>query len=264
MKISQNGIDLIKRFEGCILEAYKDPVGIWTIGYGSTGHHAYGGAKITKAEAEDLLIEDLVRFEKGVLEACGTRKPTQNQFDAMVSLAFNIGNANFKKSTVARQFVAGNFLDAAEAFSLWVNARDRTTGKLVRLAGLEKRRAAEKNLFLSPDEELIRTDTRAKLDPKVERETRKGTINVPEASIIPEAPKPLTKSREIAGGIIISGGSLLETVTELRTSTEDLRANSNTKLMEKYHIPEIATTLVFLFGLFIIFKRISDRNKGIR
>lgn len=91
MKTSQNGIDLIKQFEGCRLTAYKDIVGVWTIGYGHTGSDVYSGLKITQAKAESLLKADLERFEKGVNRLDYIYDFNQNEFDALVSFSYNLG-----------------------------------------------------------------------------------------------------------------------------------------------------------------------------
>lgn len=146
MKTSSKGIALIKRFEGCELEAYKDIVGVWTIGYGHTSMagppKVEPGMKITQAEAEDILVRDLVKYETGVSKAL-TKVPMQNQFDAMISLCYNIGVAGFSKSSIVRHFNAGNVELAANSFLLWKKAG----GKVVQ--GLVNRRTAERDLFLS-------------------------------------------------------------------------------------------------------------------
>lgn len=138
--IGAEGLALIKSFEGQRLTAYKCPAGVWTIGYGSTGSHVRPGMTISEAEAEALLRQDLARFENTV--AAAVPKATQNQFDAMVSLAFNIGTAAFAQSTVARRAKAGDHKGAATAFALW----NKAGGKV--LPGLTRRRAAESALYL--------------------------------------------------------------------------------------------------------------------
>lgn len=137
------GLNIIKEFEGLRLKAYYCPAGILTIGYGSTGPHVKLGMVITEAEADALLREDLDRFEDAVHVACPLA--SQNQFDAMVSLAFNIGIANFRKSTVLRAHKAGDHMTAANAFAMWNKARVK--GVLQPLTGLTRRRAAEANLY---------------------------------------------------------------------------------------------------------------------
>lgn len=146
MKASQNCINLIKRFEGCSLTAYKCPAGVYTIGYGHT-QGVKNLDKITQKEAEELLKEDIKAFETTlnvfVLPSCTLN---QNEFDALVSLIFNIGILNFKRSTLLKKLMAHDKQGAAEQFDVWVYAKG------VKLAGLVKRRQAEKELFLKPIE----------------------------------------------------------------------------------------------------------------
>jgi lysozyme len=144
--INAAGLALIKQFEGCELNPYKCPAGVWTVGYGSTGPHVKPGITISHAEAEQLLLQDLTRFEKGVASAA--REPTDNQFAAMVSLAFNIGLANFLRSSVIREHNEGDKSAAASAFHLWNKAR--VHGVLKKLPGLARRRAEEAKLYLRP------------------------------------------------------------------------------------------------------------------
>lgn len=141
-RINSAGLDLIKSFEGLRLSAYRCPAGVWTIGYGHTGPDVKTGQHITPAEAEALLRGDLDRFESGVNSFLDAAPTTDNQFAAMVSLAFNIGLGAFQRSTVLRQHKAGNRQRAAAAFLMWVKGGGRT------LPGLVRRRTAERALYL--------------------------------------------------------------------------------------------------------------------
>ena len=143
MKTSQAGIDLIKSFEGLALKAAPCPAGIPTVGYGHTGPEVYNGLRITAEFAEDLLRQDLARFERGVERLIVGVPTTQAQFDSFVSLAFNIGLGGFQRSSVLRHHRAGNRLSAAASFLLWVKAAGRT------LPGLVRRRNAERRMYLS-------------------------------------------------------------------------------------------------------------------
>jgi lysozyme len=147
MKTSKAGIDLIKKWEGVRLTAYKCPAGIWTIGYGHTSAagapKVVAGMTITAKEAEEILTRDLLKYETAVKSAL-TRAPNQNQFDAMVSLCYNIGPGAFKKSSVAKRFNEGNVAGAAEALRMW----NKAGGKV--LQGLVNRREDERKLFLKP------------------------------------------------------------------------------------------------------------------
>ena len=145
METSAAGIDLIKRFEGLHkvngenVEAYKDPVGITTIGYGHT-RTAREGMVITKDEADRLLIKDLAWAERAVSQH--VKVPlAQNQFDACVSLCFNIGEGAFARSTLVKEINKGRYDAAPTQFMRWVYAG----GKKFR--GLERRRAAEAEMW---------------------------------------------------------------------------------------------------------------------
>ena len=146
MKPNEATITLIKSFEGCKLTAYKDIVGVWTIGYGLTtgaiqGVNVRGGMTITQAQADAYLGDVLTSFGDSILERM-TRLPTDNQFGAMLSLAYNVGVGAFSKSTCLRRFNDGDLEGAAEALT-WFN---KAGGKVVR--GLVRRREAERDLFL--------------------------------------------------------------------------------------------------------------------
>lgn len=142
--IDSAGLNLIKQWEGLLLTAYRDIAGVWTIGWGHTGG-VYKGQTITVPQAEQLLARDLATAEDFV----NARGPaTDNQFSAMVSLAFNIGLGGFLGSTVLRQHKAGNFAAAADAFLMWDKAH--VDGQLVTVQGLLDRRIDERALYLTP------------------------------------------------------------------------------------------------------------------
>lgn len=139
MHTSQKGLDLIKSFEGLRLSAYKDVVGVVTIGYGTTSGVKMGDT-ITKERAEELLRDDVKRFEDQVLRL--VKVPlTQGQFDALVSFTYNLGAANLGNSTLLRLLNAGDYKGAAAQFDRWTKAGGKE------LPGLVKRRAAERALF---------------------------------------------------------------------------------------------------------------------
>ncbi|ADM10148.1 phage related lysozyme [Parvularcula bermudensis HTCC2503] len=163
MHISGEGIELIKAFEGLRLDVYDDGVGIWTIGYGHTGaievdgkryssvaaaYDDLGPFSISEAYAEDLLREDLQVFVAGVDRALKVT-PTQSMFDALVSLAFNIGVSAFSKSTAVKRHNKRDFEGAAEAITWWNKAGGQV------LTGLVRRRSAEAALYLRDVDELL-------------------------------------------------------------------------------------------------------------
>ena len=140
MKASKNGIELIKKYEGCKLNAYLCPANVWTIGYGHT-KNVKEGDKITQEMAEQLLVNDLQQFENAVNAYC-LRALTQNQFDALISFVFNLGSVAFKASTLLKRINANQMELAALEFERW----NKAGGKV--LEGLTKRRKDEKALFL--------------------------------------------------------------------------------------------------------------------
>lgn len=150
MITSKNGRELIKQREGVRLTAYTDGAGILTIGVGHTS--AAGapvvkkGMKITEKESDAILSRDLSIFERAVNESVKV-KLNQNEFDALVSLAFNIGGAAFKKSTLLKNLNSGDRKGAADQFLVW--NKITVNGAKVSSKGLSTRREAERKQFLS-------------------------------------------------------------------------------------------------------------------
>lgn len=144
MRISADGLKLIKSFEGFREAAARLPDGRWTIGYGHV-RTAREGLTISEHDAEDLLLYDLKPVEEALC-AMLHAPVMQNQFDALVSLVFNISPAQFSQSDILRFINSGDFLAAANGFDLWRKARIH--GRLMIVDALVRRRAAEKALFL--------------------------------------------------------------------------------------------------------------------
>lgn len=140
MKTSSKGVSLIKQFEGCRLKAYKCPAGVWTIGYGHTAG-VKAGDIITQETAESYLRNDLVTYEKAVMNYDGIYHFNQNQFDALVSFTYNCGAGNLKNLT---QSGKRTIAQISEKLLLYNKAGGVT------LLGLQRRRAAEKVLFDTP------------------------------------------------------------------------------------------------------------------
>lgn len=140
MKISQNGRNLIKEFEGLRLAAYTDSVGVWTIGYGHT-KGVYSGMTITEAQANAYLDEDIKSHAYGIYNYV-TAQLNQNQFDALVSFHFNLGPYILQGSTLLSYLNNKNWTMAATEMKKYKYA-----GGVI-LAGLERRRNAEADLFL--------------------------------------------------------------------------------------------------------------------
>lgn len=142
MNLSARGLRLIQAHEGLRLDAYRCPADVPTIGYGST-RGVQMGDSITEAQATELLMADIERFEDGV-DRYVEVPLNQNQYDALVSFAFNLGVGALRDSTLLQKLNAKDYQGAADEFPRWVNAGGRE------LAGLVKRRAAERALFLEP------------------------------------------------------------------------------------------------------------------
>jgi lysozyme len=132
---------LIESFEGCRLEPYQDSVGVWTIGFGHTGDDCYAGCDpISQQQADQLLAADLKRFEDAV-NGMVADATTQQQFDAMVSFSYNLGEGALRGSTLLRKHNAADYPGAAAEFGKW----DHAGGQ--QLAGLTRRRAAESAVY---------------------------------------------------------------------------------------------------------------------
>lgn len=145
MKTSNSGVALIKGFEGKRLVAYDDGVGVWTIGFGTikypNGVRVKRGDKCTEAQAEQYLRNDLITFENALNQL--VKVPlNQNQFDALVSFTYNLGETNLRSSTMLKKLNAKDYKGAAAEFQKW----NKAGGKVMN--GLVKRRKAEMELFL--------------------------------------------------------------------------------------------------------------------
>ena len=145
MKVSNKGIELIKKYEGLILSPYKCPAGILTIGYGHTST-VKAGMCINKEMAEILLKEDLKTVEKTIKKYVGPAL-TQNQFDALASFIYNVGSGNFTRSTLLKRLNDEKYNEAADELLRWTKARQ--PGGMKELPGLVKRRKEERKLFLT-------------------------------------------------------------------------------------------------------------------
>lgn len=149
MKTSENGLNLIKSFEGCRLESYTDPAGVLTIGYGHTSG-VKKGQKITQSQADAFLKEDVGRFEKSVNALLVHYKFNQNEFDALVSFTYNLGAGNLKKLTNNNKRNKGQIADAMLLYN-------KAGGQV--LKGLVRRRQAERSLFCTPVSNAVVTPT---------------------------------------------------------------------------------------------------------
>lgn len=142
MTFSQKGLDLLKQFEGCKLDAYQDIAGIWTIGYGTAGPDIVEGLKWTQEQADERLMKDVEKFATNI-DSLVRVALNQNQFDSLVCFTYNVGLGAFQRSTLLKKVNMGSFKAAADEFLRWTIAGGKVS------KGLVNRRTAERELFLS-------------------------------------------------------------------------------------------------------------------
>ncbi|WP_273760101.1 lysozyme [Bartonella sp. ML70XJBT.G] len=188
-RISQEGLELIKQWEGLRLEAYKDTACIWTIGYGHTSHAGkplvHKGMRITKEQAEEILCEDLKQFEKSVDQSV-TVTLTDSQFAALVSFCYNVGTKAFCQSTLLKKLNQGDYESVPVELQKW----NKVGGK--RLKGLANRRAAESGLWAKGSYVCSNYQT-------VETKNRAGLFQL-------EALAPIIGSCSGFGGLLVGNG----------------------------------------------------------
>jgi lysozyme len=143
MNINSSGIKLITDFEGCKLNAYKDIVGVLTIGYGHTGPEVHEGLVISMDDAIQTLKTDMAKFED-IVNSLVTVQINENQFSALIAFTYNLGKGPLQKSTLLKLLNDGNISDAGKQILLFTKAG----GKVI--SGLIRRRRAEYNLFNTP------------------------------------------------------------------------------------------------------------------
>lgn len=216
---------VIKKWESLELEAYlPTPDDVWTIGWGHT-HTAYKGQTISRREAQELFDKDVQWAEDAVNDNV-TATLTQNQFDALVSFVFNLGEANFKRSTLLRKLNKGDYQGAAEQLPRW--NKQKTPKGLVVLKGLTRRRAEEMELFLSDDVD----------QPK-------------EGKQVQNPDKPLWQSKEVIGGAVTA-----LTGTAAQFGSWDVTIQQ--QLLDGLGI------CLLVGGLYLVGNRLLDRYKGTR
>lgn len=149
MRVTEKGIELIKRFEGFSPAKYLCPAGYLTIGYGHVIKEGEAfDEPIDEEEAEQLLMKDLIKFEKSVLRLINVQL-TEGMFDALVSFSYNLGSGALQRSALRQKLNRAEYLDAADEFLKWVYSRGR------KLKGLVLRRQAERERFLEDYEHFM-------------------------------------------------------------------------------------------------------------
>lgn len=225
MKTSARGRKLIKDFEVFRSKAYRDPVGIWTIGYGFIDG-VQEGDTITKEDAERRLIDELEKYERGVMEATGGNV-TQSQFDALVSFAFNVGVKGMQGSSVIKAHNRGDYEAAARAFGLW----NKAGGKV--FPGLVRRRAAEAAMYLE--------DQPQEMPQAVEPERRMSESTINRGAAAAGATATVAAVTEGA-----------RAVADVKHASEDLGA---------WLVPVLMLAVVALCG-YIVWERVKQRKGG--
>lgn len=143
MQLGAKGTALIRSFEKLVLKAYRDQGGVWTAGWGHTGPDVTEGTTCTVEQAGEWFVHDAQKAVDGVIASAATQL-TPNQFDALVAFTYNVGVSAEAHSTLCKLVNARNFAAVPAEFMKWVYVKG------VRSAGLENRRAAERDLFLTP------------------------------------------------------------------------------------------------------------------
>lgn len=236
MKTSPNGVSLICEFEGFREKAYRDVVGVWTIGYGFI-KGVQEGDTITLEDARIRLRSELAEYEHAVLKAC-TNPPNQNEFDALVCFAFNVGASGMAKSSVIKAHNRGDHQAAARAFSLWNKA-----GGVV-YAGLTRRRAAEAALYLTP------------MPDDVSDPVEGPALDMPQSV---DAEKPMTRSTIATAGTATAAVSTVSVVAQVSQEVRTIKDSIGDILP---WVVMAAAVVAIGLGAFAVWERIKQRRGG--
>lgn len=236
MKTSPKGVRLICEFEGFRASAYLDPVGIPTIGYGFTKGVRLGDT-ITRIEAHLRMERELGEYERGVMRACKV-EPNQNQFDALVCFAFNVGVAGMSRSSVIKAHNRGDTQAAARAFGLW----NKAGGKV--FAGLTRRRAAEGALYLEP------------MPDDVSDPDHGSALDMPQA-VDPET--PMAASTINRAGVVAGGTAAVATVSEVVNTIGSIKHGVSG--LQEWLVPILLIVSIGAIG-YIVWERYSQRKGG--
>lgn len=234
MRLSNPSRERLKRLEGFRAKAYIPvPGDRVTIGYGFTDGVKMGDT-MTREEADARLIEELRPYEMAVWQAC-TNEPNQNEFDAMTSLAYNIGIAGFKRSTVLKAHNRGDHQAAARAFGLW----NKSGGRVY--AGLTKRRAEEAALYLTPMPDDVSDPISPEMPQRIDPESRM-------------IESPINRSAVVAGGT-----AAVATVAETARTVADVKYS--TQALGDWLVPILLIVVVALCG-YVVWTRVKQRREG--
>lgn len=247
MTTSIAGFSLIKQFEGFRENAYRDVVGVWTIGYGFTAG-VQPGQHMTPAQADARLGTELLRYEDAVRRAC-TVEPNQNQFDALVCFAWNVGTAGMAGSTVIKAHNRGDFQSAARAFGLW----NKAGGKV--WPGLTRRRAAESALYLKPVPHPVQRVVEGAL-PGAHADELPNRDDMPHVEPMPQAVEPesrlsespINRAATVAGTTAATVGA----VSQIKSGLDELHG---------WLVPALCLAVAALAG-YIVWQRWRQRREG--
>lgn len=234
MRMGQKGLTLLKKFEGWRSEAYLDPVGIWTIGYGHTSAagspKVVSGMTISRAEGENILRKDLKLYEKAVNDKVKVTL-NQNQFDALTSFCYNVGPGNFGESSVLKAVNSQQFHLVPFNLMRWTKAGGKT------LEGLKRRRKAEGRLF-----------------------------NTPVPVRVGEAAKELSHSRVIAGQTSVATGTAGVVISENTPNVAETVSQTGNDLSMIAYISEwigIISAILIVGGIILtVYARWDDARNN--
>jgi lysozyme len=245
--INPAGRRLIRESESCKLTAYLCPAGVPTIGWGHiatvTKRDVEQGKTITQGEAEDLFRMDVEKTEYATGHVL-IRRPNENQFAAMVSLAFNIGDGAFAKSTVCRAFNKGDDAAAAQAFGLW--NKITVSGKKIISNGLVARRAKETALFLTPVEAGFPVPVSA-------------TMPSPMPQAV-EPPVTMTASKINKSALLTGAGASIALATDVVGKINEFKLGF--EKLGHWTVPLLLVAVIAFAG-WTLYERIKQRQDGV-
>lgn len=234
-------VELIADYEGLRLKAYRCPAGVMTCGWGETADVS-AGMVWTKAQADERLCGAVQARSKAVLDLC-THQPTDYELGAMVSLAYNIGNAAFARSSVLKAHNRGDRDSASRAFGLWNQAT--VNGVKQVLPGLTARRAAEAALYLRPED----GGPSLRMPQAVESVGR-----------LPSSPTMVTGTAAVATGAV----SVVAEAGQHVSAFSGFASSVRTLIVDTLGIPPqmILPVLLLVFGGIVVWRRFGQRIKG--
>lgn len=216
-EINQAGIGLIQSFESLRLKKYKDSAGLWTVGWGHLIKPGETLNQVTRQQADELFLDDLEEAQDAV-RSLVTKPLTDNQYAALVSFVFNVGTGAFRRSTLLRKLNTGDYKGAAVQFGAWVNA-----GKQKRVRGLIRRRAAERELFETPDDApAMPLISRVSVPDEDMRAAESEAVTPsPDALAREQQPAPVQEGAQVTGDPAVQVNQIAEPVAPIVSKPDD-------------------------------------------